>query len=104
MAQLPVSPAVLPGQTDLGPAPKCRQGESLALEELPLPHRMGAHSTRLIITFQHGDPGTAIAEVQPSPGGVEPELCLLLLGAGRTGPQGHLHVGSWAQMEQGGHP
>lgn len=38
MAQLPVSPAVLPGQTDLGPAPRCRQGESLALEELPLPH------------------------------------------------------------------
>lgn len=47
-------------------------------------------------TFQHGDPGAAIAQVQPSAGGVEPELSLLLLGAAWPGPQGHLHVSLWA--------
>lgn len=48
-------------------------------------------------TFQHGHPGAAVAEVEPSPGGVEPQLRLLPLGAGGTGPQGHLRVALWAR-------
>lgn len=71
------------------------KGKSLLLlccKSLPPPPR--AHYTS---TFQHGNPGAAIAEVESSPGGIEPELCLLLLAAGWTGPQGHLRVGLWAR-------
>lgn len=80
---------------DLVPAPSCWQGQISApppLQELPSVPESTSHTS----TFQQGNPGAAVAEVQPSPGGVEPELCLLLLGAGWTGPQGHLRVSLWA--------
>lgn len=77
--------------------PSATEGESLLLscwKSFPPP---GKHRAWHTSTFQHGNPGAAITEVQPSPGGVEPELRLLLLGAGWTGPQGHFHVSLWAQ-------
>lgn len=81
---------------DLVPTPKCCQEQISAPRLLQEPPTI-PESTLHTSTFQHGNPGAAVAEVQPSPGGVEPELRLLLLGAGWTGPQGHLRVGLWAR-------
>lgn len=81
---------------ELVPTPKCCQGQTSAsplLLEPPSTPTNVLHTS----TFQHGNPGAAIAEVQPSLGGIEPELRLLLLAAGWTGPQGHFRVGLWAQ-------